>query len=160
MRKIPKENYIKLIIILFITMFLTIGLSKLYINLNTKENEFYEFSNKIESKDFEQYSLENDNYIIYISNMKDENVKKFETKLKEKIINENLRDKYIYLEKRQLNKNVKNKLNDMNVKNFKLEYNNYPIFIFVNEKEITNVAYVDLDNYNINDIFSVEVVKW
>lgn len=159
MRKIPKENYIKLIIILFITMFLTIGLSKLYINLNTKENEFYEFSNKIESKDFEQYSLENDNYIIYISNMKDENVKKFETKLKEKIINENLRDKYIYLEKRQLNKNVKNKLNDMNVKNFKLEYNNYPIFIFVNEKEITNVAYVDLDNYNINDIFSVEVVK-
>ena len=54
MKEIPKKNYYILVVLLVVTVGLTLLLSNLYVNKEKMVSNFYEYSNKITSEEFDE----------------------------------------------------------------------------------------------------------
>ena len=91
MRKIPQKNYYILIILLFVTIILTLSLSSIYKKKDSFVSSFYEYANKINSFDFDEYIIENSDLIIYISDKYSLSNESFETKFANKLDKLNLK---------------------------------------------------------------------
>lgn len=141
MRKIPNKNYIILIVLLAVTVFVTLLLSNIYISKNKLTSSFYEYSNKIAVDDFEQYTIENPDAIIYISDKYDLTYETFEEKLKKKVDNLNLKDKLVFIDKNEINAKFINNLK----KNYKIniDIQKTPIILVMTDKNIIKSIYVD-----------------
>lgn len=157
MREIPKKNYYILIAIIISTVIVTLGIAKIYINSTRETNEFYKYSNTIDSKEFKEYQLENNSYFIYISDKYSIEVRGFENDFKYKITEQDLLNKYIYMDKADLTKSVKDKINSMS--ETKINYKNYPLIIEVEENKITNVTYIDVNAYDIDTLLNYGELK-
>lgn len=149
MRKIPSKNYIILIILLAVTVFLTFMLSNIYKSKNKLTSNFYEYSNKIQTDEFDQYIVENPDAIIYISDKYDLTYETFEEKFKEKIDTLNLKDKLVFIDKNKIDSDFIKKLKN----NYKININieNTPIILVIIDKNIVKSIYVD--EYSNTDEF-------
>lgn len=158
MRNIPKKNYIAFILLCIGTLLLTFILINQLSSFNdSKENlnskYFYQIGNKNVLENLQNYSLDNPNFILYISFKEDE---KFEKELSQYIADISLNNKIVYLK-------AGNDFNSNFISNFSskffsstVSYSNYDfmeqsnMYKFENSK-ITNNLYSAKKKINIDD---------
>lgn len=102
MRKVPQKNYFIVILIIIFTILLTLFAVQIYNNSSKEESEFYKYSNKISGAEFNEYASERTDLIVYIADKYDLSNIIFEKQLLKKIDEFNLKDKLIYIDKREL----------------------------------------------------------
>lgn len=154
MKKIPVKNYLYLVVILIVTFLAVINVLDMYKLRTRKETDIYKNSNTITWKEFEAYISENQDAIIYIYDKYNSSYSDFEKDLEEKIETLYLEDKFIYMDKKELNKKFIEQLyNDYGVK---VKYNKKPIIILIIDNEIVRLVEVndetDIDSLNLGDL--------
>lgn len=143
------KNYILLILIVIVTVFVTVLVANLYKESKSVETDFYKYANTITSKEFDTYVTEYPNSIIYIYDKYSNDYSEFENSLKEKIEASYLKNNLIYIDKRELNKKFINNMKDNY--NTEIKYNNKPIIIIISDKEVLNVIEID-ETTNVTSI--------
>lgn len=143
------KNYILLILIVIVTVFVTVLVANLYKESKSVETDFYKYANTITSKEFDTYVTEYPNSIIYIYDKYSNDYSEFENSLKEKIEASYLKNNLIYIDKRELNKKFINNMKENY--NTEIKYNNKPIIIIISDKEVLNVIEID-ETTNVTSI--------
>lgn len=143
------KNYILLILIVIVTVFVTVLVANLYKESKSVETDFYKYANTITSKEFDTYVTEYPNSIIYIYDKYSNDYSEFENSLKEKIEASYLKNNLIYIDKRELNKKFINNMKDNY--NTEIKYNNKPIIIIISDKEVLNIIEID-ETTNVTSI--------
>lgn len=153
MQKKGIKNYIILILLILCTIIVTFVLSNIYKNKDKKVNPFYEYANKITIDEFDQYMLENSDVIIYISDKYSLQYEQFEKKFKSKIIESNLNEKIIFIDKKDINKKFISKLQKQY--NISINLNKIPIILIIVDKELQKQIYVNADT-NVENFIDYE----
>lgn len=156
MRQIPKKNYYILVVLLVVTILLTLSLSYVYRNKEKLVSNFYEYSNKIKPQEFDEYMIENSDFIIYISDKYDLTYEEFENKFKEKLEKLNLKSNLIYIDKNDINKEFLNKLKKEY--NINIEIKDTPIVIVVVDNKVIKNVSVDIDS-DVDTLIEYEVFE-
>ena len=157
MKKILSKNYIILIVLLVVTVFLTLFLSNLYTAKNKLVSNFYEYANKITPQEFDEYIVENPDTIIYISDKYDLAHETFETKFENKIESLNLREKLVFMDKENITQDFLSKIK--NTYGINIEIENLPMLVIVIDNTVTKNIYIE--NYlNVETIIDYEVFQW
>ena len=156
MREIPKKNYYILVILLVVTALLTLLLSNIYLNKEKLVSNFYEYANKINPGEFDQYMTENSDIMIYISDKYDLTSENIEKKLKNKIEELNLKDNLIYLDKNVINKNFLEKLK----KDYEIIINleKTPIIVVIIDNKVIKNISLSPDS-NVESLIEYEVFE-
>lgn len=156
MKKIPKKNYIILVILLISTVFLTLFLANIYSSKDRLVSSFYENTNKIKIEEFDGYIIENPDAIIYISDKYDLTNEKFEEKFHSKIDSLSLNDKIVYIDKKEIQEkflsNLKNNYNTV------IDLSKTPIVMVIVDKKVMKVNYITEDT-NIDTFINYEVFE-
>lgn len=148
------KNYILLAVLLVVTVFLTFFLSNLYKSRNNVVSDFYEYCNKINSNEFDEFIMENPDSIIYIGDKNDLDFKEQESALKDEIEKKGLKNKIVYLEKSTLSKKFLSSLKSKYGKS--IDKKKTPVLLVVVDKKINKVVYLK-DNLELNEFISEEV---
>lgn len=96
-RKIPKKNYILVLLLSLSTIILTFILVNTY-NNNKVSNKRINFISEIKENELKNYITETDEAIVYMSKSNNEKNNLLEEELKEYTLKQNLEDKYVYLD--------------------------------------------------------------
>ena len=139
LREIPLKNYIYLFLILLGSILLLLYIYTWYETyhenkLNTSIMNNY--LTVINYNELDNYIIENKNAIIYVSILGDENINRFETKFKNDIVENNLKNTILYLDLTNENKEVA-------TKSLQIEQN-FPYLVVYTNGKIT-------DTYSINE---------
>lgn len=156
MREIPRKNYYILALLLIVTVIVTLALSNLYLNKEKEVSQFFEYSNKITRKEFDEFMSENSDVLIYVSDKYDLTNKKLESKIEDKLNDMNLKQKLIYIDKSEINKDFSKKLK----KEYKIDIdlNKLPILIVIVDNSV--MKNVSLSNStDIDSLIEYEVFK-
>ena len=156
MREIPKKNYYILVILLVITSLLTLVLSNLYLNSKKIVSSFYEYSNKITPKEFDQFMTENSDVIIYISDKYDLTNEKIEGKLESKLDNLNLKHNFVFIDSNDINKKFIKKLKK--IYEINIDTSKTPIIIVIIDKQIVKNVSITTDS-NIDTLIDFEAFE-
>ncbi len=155
MKKIPTKNYVILAVLILVTVLLTLFLASLYKNSEAISSNFYNYSNKITASEFKEYMLENDDAIIYLADKVVLTHESFENSLQEKIDSYGLKNKLVYIDKKEIT--------DKFIKEFNDEYNTVidkkqlPIIIFIVDNKIVNITYINSDT-KVDSLIDFEVM--
>lgn len=155
MKKIPIKNYVILAVLILVTVLLTLFLASLYKNSEAISSNFYNYSNKITASEFKEYMLENDDAIIYLADKVVLTHESFENSLQEKIDSYGLKNKLVYIDKKEIT--------DKFIKEFNDEYNTVidkkqlPIIIFIVDNKIVNITYINSDT-KVDSLIDFEVM--
>ena len=146
-RNVPIKNYILLGIIVLVSIFLIYYFFLWYkayeeSKINTPIMDKY--LQVINYNELESYLLENENTIIYVSVVGDENIRSFEKKFKNIIVNNSLYD-ILYL-------NVSDELNSGVSLKYDLSSNKIPCILVFEGDRLLDYYYIDVDNYNLKKI--------
>lgn len=156
MRQIPKKNYYILVVLLIVTVLLTLSLSYVYKNKEKLASNFYEYSNKIKPQEFDEYMIENSDFIMYISDKYDLTYEEFESSFKEKLEKLNLKNNLIYIDKNDIDKEFLNKIKKEY--NINIEIKDTPIIIVVVDNFVIKNVSVDTDS-NVDTLIEYEVFE-
>lgn len=148
------KNYILFAVLLVVTVFLTFFLSSLYKSRNNVVSDFYEYCNKINSNEFDEFIIENPDSIIYIGDKNDLDFKEQESAFKDEIEKKGLKNKIVYLEKSTLSKKFLSSLKSKYGKS--INKKKTPVLLVVVDKKINKVVYLK-DNLELNEFISEEV---
>ena len=145
MKKVSFKKYIYLIAIVVVTVIITLIASNIYKNSKSVETDFYKYSNTISSKEFDLYMTENPDSIIYIYDKYNNKYNELEVALKDRIEELYLKNIFIYIDKRELNKKFISSIKE----NYDVEirYNNKPIIIIISDKNVVSVTELDDESY-------------
>ena len=157
MRKIPLKNYFVLLVIVIITIILTLYLSSVYKEKNKTTTVMHEYISEITEKELTDYIIEKPIIFMYISDKFDLTNDQFEEDLKKEIKKNNLKDYFVYLYSSELTTEFINffKTNY----NLEIDVNKTPILVLINDGEVKDIQYIDVTNYNIEQIVKSEVIK-
>lgn len=157
MRKIPLKNYFVLLVIVIITIILTLYLSSVYKEKNKTTTVMHEYISEITEKELTDYIIEKPIIFMYISDKFDLTNDKFEEDLKKEIKKNNLKDYFVYLNCSELTTKFINffKTNY----NLEIDINKTPILVLINDGKVKDIQYIDVTNYNIEQIVKSEVIK-
>ena len=131
-------------------------LSNLYLNKEKLVSSFYEYSNKITPKEFDQFVTENSDVIIYISDKYDLTNESFESKLEKKLDSLNLKQNFVFIDKNDINKKFINKLEKLYGIN--IDINKTPIVIVVVDEQIIKNVSVMTDS-DVDSLIDAEVFE-
>ncbi len=152
--EIPKKNYIIVFILFLIVVILTFIGASFYNNNIKQTSVLYKYIKNINTKELDQYIKENPSVVIYIGDKYDLSNYEMEEKLKNKIIDLNLYNNFIYLNKDSFNEKYINHFNKLY--NTNIDINNIPIIIIYNDGYISNiynnVSLAVLRDINLGDI--------
>lgn len=137
-KKIPLKNYVILILLTVLTLSLVFVLSNKY-KSNFSEDRMT-FVTEIKENDINEYVLEGNDLIIYMSNSKNNKIAKFEEKLKEYTEKNELKDKYMYLDLNEVSDNFDNEFyvnyfNESFNGNFEIKE---PTLVIIKDKKIVD----------------------
>ncbi len=156
MREIPKRNYWLLGLLSIITIFAVFYLSNWYKTskeYNIESSVMTNFLGEIKEVEIDNYILENPDIVIYISSGQEEQTKKFEKKLKNYIIKEEIKGQFIYLDCTNLTPEF--------ISTFQKKYFNgtlkkipvtYPNLLLLNDGKVIDVLYKLQDKPDIKDV--------
>lgn len=147
-KKIPKKNYIIILLIFIFTILLTLFLMNKY---NINNNESLSFVSEIKDNELNNYITERQEVIIYMSSSNNKNNYELEKELEKYTKEKNLKDKYIYLDLSNVNSNFYNEfyinyINESYTGNFKIQE---PSMIIIRDGKVE--SYLNKIN-NINQI--------
>jgi hypothetical protein len=122
MRKIPKKNYLYVAILSIFTIMLTFYLVNLY---NNNTDKRISFVSEIKENELKSYTTETHEAIIYMSSKNNKSIEQFENDLEKYTLENNLEDKYVYLDLSLVNNNFYNEfyinyINESDIGNFKI----------------------------------------
>lgn len=99
--QVPLKNYIILILIAIVTIFLVIFFAKFYqeqAQYDTQNNNIMTFLSEIKIEEFDNYIQENHDVIVYLSSSIDNFDVEYEKNLKKYITKKNLIKDFVYLD--------------------------------------------------------------
>ena len=139
MKKIPLKNYVILLFIILITVVITFVLANFYNNSLRKTTDIYKYANRLKRKEIEEYLDESSSVVIYIADKYDFSKETEEEILKKKIVELNLYNNFIYIDKREFNQ----KLVDLfNLKyKTKIDIEKIPMIILYSDDNTPKVYY-------------------
>lgn len=149
MRKISIKNYFILLGLFLVMVIITFSLAKLYNNVLKPTSVLYKYAKNISSRELIDYLQENPSTIIYLGDKYNTLLDDQEKVLKNKIIELNLYNNFIYIDK--------NEISNSFYSDFNKKYNTYidkahiPIVIILNDSELENIYY-SLNIETINNI--------
>lgn len=157
MKVIPLKNYIILFFVVVCTVLLTMFLSSYYRKINTKYSIMYENISQITEKELTDYIIEKPVIYMYIADKENLTVEEFEKEFLKYIKNINVKDDFVYLDKKTITDEFKNFFVD----NYQLDIDleKEIILITINDGEIIKTQYVDKNKYNFSELISVEGVR-
>ena len=157
-RIIPKRNYIILIVLFLVCIFLTLYCSKWYKEIT----EYYQNNSivsdvisEVEYESLSSYLLDNHEALIYVTYSNDQTIKKFEKKFRNYIIDNNLKNDIIYLdiakeENKNVIKDIMNNYSSPNLKNIKDIY--IPNLLYFKDGELVDILYIKETEISKNDV--------
>ena len=157
MREIPKKNYFILFIVIVLSSLIAFYFRKWY---KAYEDSYLSKSIvgnylfQINYKELDNYLVENQSAIIYVSKVGNEKIRNFEKKFINAINQNDLKNKILYLDL----SNYKGDTNDKYTINDK-DITSVPnISVFKNGK-LDDIYVIDVDGYNMEKIISYLILK-
>lgn len=155
-REVPMKNYIILGIIILVTIILLFYFYLWYLTyeeskLNSQIMDRY--LQVINYNELEDYISENKNAFVYVSILEDKDIRNFEIKFKEIIINNSLRKEILYLDLTEIY-NDKTKISNA-IKEYSLNDNSIsgvPCILVFKEGKLIKIYNIKENNYNIEEI--------
>ena len=155
MKNIPVKNYFVLLIMLFGVVVVTFAGKNYYNNNLKKVSDLYKYANHINRDELKEYLGESSSLIIYIADKYDLNNEDAENLLKDKIVELNLYNNFIYVDSRVFNDKFLDYFN--NTYHTNLNMDNLPTIIIYDDGVVENIYY-SLNIETINSI-NLEGVK-
>lgn len=157
MREIPKKNYFILFIVIVLSLLIAFYFRKWY---KAYEDSYLSKSIvgnylfQINYKELDNYLVENQSAIIYVSKVGNEKIRNFEKKFINAINQNDLKNKILYLNLNNYKGDINNKytINDMNITSVP------NISVFKNGK-LDDIYVIDVDGYNMEKIISYLILK-
>lgn len=154
-REVPIKNYIKLGIILLISIF---ALFYLYLWYKTYEENrlntpiMDNYLSIINYNELEDYLIENKDTILYLSKLNDNTIRDFEKKFKTIILDNALKNKILYLD---LTNELKDNNNQIKItNNYIVNPDNIPLIVIIKNGQVTETYNIKEDNYDQNKLES------
>jgi len=97
-----KKNYLKLFVLILITIIITLGLSAMYKQKFLTLSYSFDRLNKITANEFNEYIIENPSTILYIGDKTNNTYNKIEKNFISKLESLNLLENTIYIEKSEV----------------------------------------------------------
>lgn len=157
MREIPKKNYFILFIVIVLSLLIAFYFRKWY---KAYEDSYLSKSIvgnylfQINYKELDNYLVENQSAIIYVSKVGNEKIRNFEKKFINAINQNDLKNKILYLNLNNYKGDTNDKytINDMNITSVP------NISVFKNGK-LDDIYVIDVDGYNMEKIISYLILK-
>ena len=154
LKKIPKQNYVKITTIYIITILIVVIAFIVYNSQKKIANDIPVIRgtiSEVEEVDFNNYITEHDDFLLYVGVANDSNCRELEAELKNVLKNRGLLDT-IYLNITSIsNKNAfYTRFNNNYSNNIKLE--NYPAFIIISDKKVVDLVQKEDKNLTVSDI--------
>lgn len=157
MREIPKKNYFILFIVIVLSLMIALYFRKWYkayedgyLSKSIMGNYLFE----INYKELDDYLVENQSAIIYVSKVGNEKIRNFEKKFINAINQNDLKNKILYLDL----SNYKGDTNNMYTINDK-DITSVPnISVFKNGK-LDDIYVINVDGYSMEKIISYLILK-
>ncbi len=157
MREIPKKNYFILFIVIVLSLLIAFYFRKWY---KAYEDSYLSKSIvgnylfQINYKELDNYLVENQSAIIYVSKVGNEKIRNFEKKFINAINQNDLKNKILYLDLSNYKGDTNDKytINDMNITSVP------NISVFKNGK-LDDIYVIDVDGYNMEKIISYLILK-
>ena len=157
MREIPKKNYFILFIVIVLSLLIAFyfrnwykAYEDSYLSKSIVGNYLFE----INYKELDNYLVENQSAIIYVSKVGNEKIRNFEKKFINAINQNDLKNKILYLDLSNYKGDTNNKytINDKDITSVP------NISVFKNGK-LDDIYVIDVDGYNIEKIISYLILK-
>lgn len=143
LREVPLKNYIYLFLILLTSVLLTFYVYRCYQTYNKNKLNISIMNNYltvINYNELDNYIMENKDAVIYVSVLGNENINRFESKFKNEILENNLKNSILYLDLTNENKDIVTK---------KLQIgNDYPYLVVYTNGIITDTYNISETNYS------------
>lgn len=157
MREIPKKNYFIFFIVIVLSLLIAFYFRKWY---KAYEDSYLSKSIvgnylfQINYKELDNYLVENQIAIIYVSKVGNEKIRNFEKKFINAINQNDLKNKILYLDLSNYKGDTNDKytINDMNITSVP------NISVFKNGK-LDDIYVIDVDGYNMEKIISYLILK-
>ncbi len=157
MREIPKKNYFILFIVIVLSLMIALYFRKWYkayedgyLSKSIMGNYLFE----INYKELDDYLVENQSAIIYVSKVGNEKIRNFEKKFINAINQNDLKNKILYLDLSNYKGDTNNKytINDKDITSVP------NISVFKNGK-LDDIYVIDVDGYSMEKIISYLILK-
>ena len=155
--KIPTKNYVIYGLLVFLTIVLVLIIRNWYLvnkDFHQKNTIMSEFLVSVNEEEFENYTLEHNNSIIYLASSKDKTIENFEQSFKELLIDNNLKENMIFVDLEQVADkffdNIKTKYFADNLKN--VQIGNFTNVLIMENGKINAVLYSSKKDINIDDV--------
>lgn len=157
MREIPKKNYFILFIVIVFSLLIAFyfrnwykAYEDSYLSKSIVGNYLFE----INYKELDNYLVENQSAIIYVSKVGNEKIRNFEKKFINAINQNDLKNKILYLDLSNYKGDTNNKytINDKDITSVP------NISVFKNGK-LDDIYVIDVDGYNMEKIISYLILK-
>ena len=157
MREIPKKNYFILFIVIVFSLLIAFyfrnwykAYEDSYLSKSIVGNYLFE----INYKELDNYLVENQSAIIYVSKVGNEKIRNFEKKFINAINQNDLKNKILYLDLSNYKGDTNNKytINDKNITSVP------NISVFKNGK-LDDIYFIDVDRYSMEKIISYLVLN-
>ena len=156
MREIPKKNYMILAVLILVTVLITLVLSNIYLNREKLVSNFYNNNNTIRTNDFDEYLMEYSDLIIYISDKYDLSHESFEKKFEKKLIDLNLKNNLVYIDKNELDKKFLKKLKEEY--DLSIDLKKTPLIVVIIDKKVIKSTIVTNES-NVDTIINYEAFQ-
>ncbi len=153
LRQVPIKNYIKLGIILLISILL---LFYFYLWYKTYEQNqlntpiMDKYLQVINYNELEDYLLDNKTATIYVSKLQDKTIRNFEKQFKRLTIDNSLKDKILYLDLTEELKN--NQISNTIKSKYNLTSSELPIILHFQDNSLKDTFSIKDQNYNLQTI--------
>lgn len=144
-RKIPVKNYIILIAIIIGTFCFCLYLQQWYKQSEENSIEIGVLAKelpKVTVEEFQNYVLENPNIILYISTSTDESIKRFEKNIYNFIVEENIRNHFVYMDASKIDMSLFSQMIKEKSKIQKDDYTNTPNIYVFKEGKVEDILYI------------------
>lgn len=157
MREIPKKNYFILFIVIVLSLMIALYFRKWYkayedgyLSKSIMGNYLFE----INYKELDDYLVENQSAIIYVSKVGNEKIRNFEKKFINAINQNDFKNKILYLDLSNYKGDTNNKytINDKDITSVP------NISVFKNGK-LDDIYVIDVDGYSMEKIISYLILK-
>ena len=157
MREIPKKNYFILFIVIVFSLLIAFYFRnwyKAYEDSYLSKSIVGNYLFQINYKELDNYLVENQSAIIYVSKVGNEKIRNFEKKFINAINQNDLKNKILYLDLSNYKGDTNDKytINDINITSVP------NISVFKNGK-LDDIYVIDVDGYNMEKIISYLILK-
>ena len=155
-RKVPFKNYIIVFVLLVLLVFVSLYACKWYSTIkeyNKAKTVLADTINTIELETMESYVTDNSDFIMYITDSNNEEIRSFEKKLKKYIKNNSLYNEIIYIDINDYEKEevMSTILSYSNEEYSKLKRIPVPNMLLFENGKITDILYITSTTINRED---------